>query len=295
MRIIENEILKVAVADHGAELSHVYDKEADFERIWDANPKVWNRHAPILFPFVGKVKDQVYRIGNQQYEMKTQHGFARDMEFACVDATRTSVTHLLTATEDTLKIYPYDFELYVTHKLDPENPRLLHVDWMVKNNSQETMIYSIGAHPGFALPIQDDKEREEYYFEFPGKTELTYFGASLTSGLGLPDDKKQLPLENGFVKYYDDIYPTFIFDGQEIDIVRIAKPDKSPYVTVYCQGFPSLGIWTSPDGGNYICLEPWYGHADDEGFTGTVDEKYGVQKIAPHGIQMITYSMEFHK
>ena len=85
MRIIENDILKVAIADHGAELSSVYDKEADFERVWDANPAVWNRHAPILFPFVGKVKDGVYRIGEKTYEMKTQHGFARDMEFTCLN------------------------------------------------------------------------------------------------------------------------------------------------------------------------------------------------------------------
>lgn len=294
MRIIENEILKVAVADHGAELSSVYDKESAFERIWDANPKIWNRHAPILFPFVGKVKDGLYRIAEKEYEMKTQHGFARDMEFECVEASETAVTHRVAATEDTLKIYPFDFELYITHRLDEENPRILHVDWTVVNHSEEVMHYSIGAHPGFALPIADDKEREEYYFEFPGKTELVYCGAN-DRGLCLPNEKKQLPLENGFVKYYDDIYPTFVFDYQNIDVVRIARPDKTPYVTVNCKGFPLLGIWTSPDGGNYICLEPWFGRADDEGFAGTIDEKIGVQKLEAGAEQVITYSMEFHR
>ena len=295
MRILENDILKVAIADHGAELSSVFDKEENVERLWDANPAVWNRHAPILFPFVGKVKDGIYRIGEKEYEMKTQHGFARDMEFECVSETATSVTHKVVATEETLKIYPFDFELFITHRLDPENPRILHVDWAVKNNSNEQMIYSIGAHPGFALPIDDYMERENYYLEFPGKEKLTYCGASLTSGLGLPDEKKELPLEDGFVKYYDDIYATFIFDYQDIDVVRIARPDKTPYVTVNCAGFPLLGIWTSPDGGNYICLEPWYGRADDEGFTGTIDEKIGVQKLAAGAVDKMTYSMEFHK
>lgn len=295
MRVIENDILKVAVADHGAELCSVYDKEADFERIWDANPAVWNRHAPILFPFVGKVRNGEYRIGDKTYAMKTQHGFARDMEYVCVNVAKDSITHKVCATEDTLKIYPYDFELTITHRLDAENPRLLHVDWEVKNNSEEEMVYSIGAHPGFALPIVDYKERENYYLMFPNKEELTYVGASLTSGLGLPNDKKKLPLEDGFVKYYDDIYATFIFDYQNIDVVGIARPDKTPYVTVNCAGFPLLGIWTSPDGGNYICLEPWYGRADDEGFTGTIDEKPGVLTLAPGGVETITYSMEFHK
>lgn len=295
MRMIENEILKVAVADHGAELSSVYDKAEGVERLWNADPAVWNRHAPILFPFVGKVRNGEYRIGDQTYEMKTQHGFARDMEFACIEATDTSMTHKVCATPDTLKIYPFDFELSITHRFDEENPRMLHVDWEIKNNSAEEMIYSIGAHPGFSLPVEDYKERENYYLEFPGKNKLIYCGASLTSGLGLPDEKKQLPLEDGFVKYYDDIYATFIFDYQNIDVVRIARPDKTPYVTVNCAGFPLLGIWTSPDGGNYICLEPWYGRADDEGFEGTIDEKIGVLKLAPGGVEKITYSMEFHK
>ena len=73
MHVLENEYLKVMVADAGAELSSVFDKETDEERLWDANPAVWNRHAPILFPFVGKVIGGVYRIGEKEYNMKTQH------------------------------------------------------------------------------------------------------------------------------------------------------------------------------------------------------------------------------
>ena len=79
MHVLENEQIKVSVADHGAELSSVYDKENNLERLWDANPQVWNRHAPILFPFVGKVANGVYRIEEKEYTMKTQHGFARDI------------------------------------------------------------------------------------------------------------------------------------------------------------------------------------------------------------------------
>ena len=86
MHVLENEFLKVVVADAGAELSSVVDKESGLERLHDANPEVWNRHAPILFPFVGKVVGGTYRIGDKEYEMKTQHGFARDMEFEFVEA-----------------------------------------------------------------------------------------------------------------------------------------------------------------------------------------------------------------
>ncbi|MCR4750908.1 MAG: aldose 1-epimerase family protein, partial [Eubacterium sp.] len=115
MSILENDRLKVTVSDHGAELCSVVDKATGCERIWCADPAVWNRHAPILFPFVGKVTEGKYRVGGREYRMKTQHGFARDMDFCCVEETASSVTHCLTSTEATKEIYPYDFRLQVKH------------------------------------------------------------------------------------------------------------------------------------------------------------------------------------
>ena len=139
MHVLENEFLKVTVADAGAELSSVIDKESGLERLHDANPEVWNRHAPILFPFVGKVVGGTYRIGEKEYEMKTQHGFARDMEFELVEVDEKQVVHRLLPNENTRKIYPYEYELLVTHQLDDNNPRLLNIKWEVKNKSEEAI------------------------------------------------------------------------------------------------------------------------------------------------------------
>lgn len=146
LHTIENDYLKVTVSDHGAELTSVYDKAQDFERIWCADPAVWNRHAPVLFPFVGKVKDGAYRYNGNTYAMKTQHGFARDAEFTCIEETTGSITHKLVYSDETLEIYPFEFELLITHRFDAENPRLLHVTWAVKNLGSDEMLYSIGGH-----------------------------------------------------------------------------------------------------------------------------------------------------
>ena len=294
MRVLENEQLKVSISDFGAELSSVYDKEKDQERLWDANPTVWNRHAPILFPFVGKVNGGVYRIGEQTYEMKTQHGFARDMEFECVEQTKTSAKHRLLPTEETRRIYPYEYELLVTHTLDADNPRLLHISWEVKNNGREEMLYSIGGHPAFTLPVSSKEEKEAYYLEFPGRDELTYIGVNPENGLAAVSQKKTLKLENGFVKFYDDIYDTLIFDEQRIEKVRIAGPDRTPYVTMDCHEFPYLGIWAKKTG-NFICLEPWAGRTDNDGFTGTLEEKTGEQKLEPGCSATVSHTIEFHK
>ena len=294
MHVLENEFLKVSVADAGAELSSVIDKESGLERLHDANPQVWNRHAPILFPFVGKVVGGTYRIGDKEYDMKTQHGFARDMEFEFVEADAGHVVHRLLPNNDTRKIYPYEFELLVTHELDQENPRMVNVTWEVKNNGSDKMHYFIGGHPAFTTAESDPKAKEEYYLEFVGCDIIEYFGVSNETGFATPKNVTTVVLENGFLKFNEDVYVTLIFDNFKFDKVRICRPDKTPYVTMECSQFTSYGIWAK-ENGNFICLEPWAGRTDDDGFTGTIDEKIGVNTLEAGECGKICHSIEFHK
>ena len=291
MHILENEQLRIEIADKGAELCSVYDKAADSERIWTADPAVWNRHAPILFPFVGKVNAGKYRVGGREYEMKTQHGFARDLPFVCVEETESLIRQRLCSTAETKAIYPFDFVLELSHALDADNPRRLCIGWRVQNTGKETMYYSIGGHPGFLLPAGTKKE--DCYLLFPGHTALRYFQAN-AEGFALPEKEKLLRPENGFVKYQADVPDTWIFSGQGIDEVGIALPDRSPYVTLYCPQFPLLAVWANPKG-SFICLEPWYGRCDDAGFAGTLAEKPGIETLEPGQERAFAYAVLFHK
>ena len=192
LHTIENDYLKVTVSDHGAELTSVYDKAQDFERIWCADPAVWNRHAPVLFPFVGKVKDGAYHYNGNTYAMKTQHGFARDAEFTCIEETTDSITHKLVYSDETLEIYPFEFELLITHRFDAENPRLLHVTWTVKNLGSDEMLYSIGGHPGFQIA--------------PGHARSEYSIALSCSMQPVPD----LPIRARVIHSTTPVTPTFL-------------------------------------------------------------------------------------
>lgn len=285
--IIENESLRVVVSDAGAELCNVWDKRTGQERIWNADPSIWNRHAPILFPFVGKVYRGEYRLDGRVYDMKTQHGFARDMEFECVACTDDAVTHRLRATEQTLAIYPFHFELTVTHRL--VNGNQLSVEWEIANCGAGEMLYSIGGHPGFMPP--KGVKKEDCLFAFPGCGTLRYLYAN-DAGYILPD-VKTLPLSDGLAAWRDDIPATWIFEDHQVRTVGIAYPDGTPYVTMHCEDFPMLAIWANPDG-PFICLEPWVGRADDEGFTGEAAQKKDMQRLAPGGKQHIAYTIEFH-
>ncbi|MBR4710920.1 MAG: aldose 1-epimerase family protein [Clostridia bacterium] len=283
--IMENDFLRVTVSDAGAELTSVIDKTTGAERIWTADPAVWNRHAPILFPFVGKVTEGRYRVADREYAMKTQHGFARDLDFTCLGETPDSVTHRLCATDRTLEIYPWAFRLTVTHRLEG---RQLFVGWQIGNGSGERMYYSIGGHPGFLLP--EGVHKEDCRIMFPGAGTLRFRNAGKT-GYALPALKSLTP-DAGSVPYGADIPDTWIFEDGQVRRVGIALPDGTPFVTLRCEGFPMLAVWANPNG-PFICLEPWFGRTDDEGFTGTIDQKKAIRSLDKGEEESLGYSIEF--
>ena len=143
-RVLENSFLKVTIDDHGAELVSIYDKEKNREVIWREIRNSGGRHAPVLFPNVGKHYGNHYRIGGNEYPSK-QHGFARDTDFNCIDSTPDSVTHQIRSTEETQKVYPFDFILRIRHIL---KGRKLTVSWKVANNSEGDMYFAIGRPSG---------------------------------------------------------------------------------------------------------------------------------------------------
>ncbi len=289
--VLENSALRVEIDDRGAELCRVYDREGGCERLWSADPAVWNRHAPILFPFVGKVVDGKYRTGGREYAMKTQHGFARDREFACLEQTAQSLTQELCADEESKRIYPFDFRLRVAHRLDAEDARLLHIEWAVTNEGDAPMYFAIGGHPGFLVP--EGARKEDCFLAFPGRERLRYISAD-SAGFALPDAVHELTLCAGVSPCGETLPETWIFEDGQLDAVELRRPDKSPWVTLNCAGFPLLAVWAKADG-PFVCLEPWYGRTDDAGFTGELADKVSEQRLNAGETKRYTYSIRFHR
>ena len=290
MHILENEVLSVEIADRGAELSRVRDREKNCERLWNADPSVWNRHAPILFPFVGKVVNGRYRHDGREYEMKTQHGFARDLDFVCEEETPGVVRHILCSTEETRRVYPFDFRLEVRHSLDSDDPRLLHIEWTVGNSGDQIMYYAIGGHPGFMPP--EGVKRENCFLGFPGRKQLRYISVD-PSGFAVPGTRHELRLQDAMTPCGITLPETWIFEDHQVSAVQLLVPDGTPWVTLCCEEFPILAVWANA-AGPFVCLEPWCGRTDDEGFSGELREKVCEQELAPGKTRMISYSIKFH-
>lgn len=275
---LENDQLRVKIADHGAELSEIYDKTNDHQVLWNADPAYWKRHAPVLFPNVGRYYEDHCLINGNSYT-SGQHGFARDMEFTCTDKTDTSVTHLLESTAETQKIWPYAFQLSITHTL---NGRDLTVSWKVVNKDQETMYFTIGAHPAFNVPVLPDTIQSQYHLTFNGEKELTYCLLDPEYGTAIPDKTYTLPLENNSCTIDEHMFDhdALVFDNGQITKAGIALPDGTPYVEISCEGFPNFGIWSAV-GAPFVCLEPWMGRCDNIGYNGELSDKPGINILDP--------------
>ncbi len=291
MEYIENDFLKIAVSDHGAELSSIYDKKREKELLWQADPAFWNRHAPILFPFVGNVVNDEYRYNGKTYHMSS-HGFARDMDFEFAGKTSDSISFKLKATSQTLEKYPFDFELVVTHKLIANS---IIVIWEVKNSSEnEPMFYSIGGHPAFRCPINDNEKRTDYKVKFKDKNELSYVLIIQETREVDHENPTVLPLKDSYLDITEHIFDkdALIFDDNQVREVSLCTPDGKPYITMNCEEFPSFGLWSKPSSeAHYVCLEPWIGRCDNKGFRGELPEKYGVQRLEACSSRTISYKI----
>ena len=159
---LENKSLRLSIHPQGAELQSVKDKKDETEYMWQADPTVWGRHAPILFPIVGRLKDNSYSWKGQSYQMK-QHGFARDRVFDVDNHDGTKVSFTFKADSETCQLYPFDFKLIIQYTLQA---RRLSISYEVYNEGNELMPFTIGAHPGFSCPILEGEKLDDYVVEF---------------------------------------------------------------------------------------------------------------------------------
>lgn len=274
---LANEYLTVVSKDKGAELCSIKSKETKLEYLWQADPKFWNRHAPILFPIVGKLKGDKTLIEGKEYNM-TQHGFARDMIFHVVENSSNTITYRLFNNDETKIKYPYDFVLYIGYML---KDNAVEVSYRVENIDSKDIFFSIGAHPGFNCPLEKGQKFENYYLEFD-KEELI---ESYRLKNGAVTDEKELLFDE---KIKELKLSKELFEGDAIMLenmvsseVAIKNKNSGRGVALNYKGFPYLGIWSKPEGAPFLCIEPWYGIADFESSNGVYEEKKGIMKLEP--------------
>ncbi|HJY12068.1 MAG TPA: aldose 1-epimerase family protein, partial [Flavobacterium sp.] len=260
---ISNSILKASIKNAGAELFSL--KSQDKEFIWEGNPAFWGKHSPVLFPIVGTLKNNTYTVFGQEYQLP-RHGFARDMEFLLINKTENSATFSLSSNPETLKKYPFEFELQLIYTLQV---RTLDIEYKVINKNGTKMPFSIGAHPAIALP----QNFENYSLKFE-KEEVLQF--SLLENDLVSNKTQILETKGNSVALNYKLFENdaLVFKTLESNSLTILENSK-PYLKVDFEDFPSLGIWTKEQA-PFICIEPWFGYSDTPGNAGDLFEKEGI-------------------
>ncbi|WP_343588891.1 aldose 1-epimerase family protein [Flavobacterium sp.] len=261
---ISNSILKASINHAGAELFSLKDKQSN-EYIWEGNPDFWGKHSPVLFPIVGTLKNNTYKINGKEYHLP-RHGFARDMEFSLIEKTENKAIFSLKSSEETLEKYPFEFELQLIYTLKES---ALELEYKVINYGKEKMPFSIGAHPAIALP----NNFEDYAFQFEKEENLKYY---LLENDLISSKTKVLETKNNLVALNYELFKNdaLIFKTLESKSLTIFNNSKA-YIKVDYKDFPSLGIWTK-ENAPFICIEPWLGYSDTEENTGDLYKKEGI-------------------
>lgn len=283
---IKNEYIKAKIKSFGAELNSLQKIDKDLEYIWQGDAKYWARHSPILFPIVGKLNDDSYFYKNQKYKM-SQHGIARDKEFEVVNKKDDFIEFRLCSDEKSLEFYPFDFELYLSYKLEKNS---LIVAYKVKNKSDGKMFFSIGAHPAFNWSLEEDLKKEDYFLEFDVSNSKRYF----LNELGLVYDSMDLEFEEKKLFLNEELFKNdaLVFNDLNIKQVIFKSLKSDKFVKVNFENFPYLGIWSKPSSAPFLCIEPWFGVADDKNSNQNFEDKKGIITLQKDEVFSCFYSIE---
>lgn len=266
---LKNKGLEISADSFGAELHSV--KLDGVEYLWQCGD-AWKRYAPLLFPFVCSPKDKKYSAGGREYTMPSNHGFARDSRFELLGADENSVSFVLASSEETKKVYPYDFELVVSYGIENGKVKVTN---KVTNKGAEPMYFYIGGHPAFNCPLEDGLAFDDYYVMYDAAETITQ---------PTPDGERTI-LDNGTkVMLSRELFDHDVFmkDSPSSKAVTLKSDKSDKFVTVEYPMSGCIAVW-SPAKDNsaaFVCLEPWSSvpvYADDDFFA--IEDK-------PHAVKL---------
>ena len=270
------------VIEKGGEIQSFYDKEKKVEFMWQGDADFWSGKNPTLFPLVGNTYHKDYEWKGERYAMKN-HGLIRYIECECVDHGEDYITMEFRSNEETLKQYPFAFTYRITYKLTGNR---LDIVYHITNDGEEVMPFSFGLHPGFNCPLCEGERFEDYKLVFPVEEKVKRIVINEEKVREEDCEFKELLLN------YDWLVDaaTIVYRDIRSDHVDLVGPQHRIRVSAF--GYPFLAFWTAKKGAPYICIEPWYGHADFEDVQVAFDQREGMMSLQPHKTFVTSYTIE---
>ncbi|MCM1022897.1 MAG: aldose 1-epimerase family protein [Prevotella sp.] len=283
---LTSEKAKAVVDSFGAELHSLADS-AGTEYLWQADPAVWKRHAPVLFPFICNTDSKKYTYEGREYSL-ANHGFARDSEFELVSSDGVSAEFALRSDAETLKLYPFDFELRIGYRLSGNK---LDVSYTVKNTDVKDIYFFIGGHPAFNVPL-DGGDFDGYFVEYEKpETIVQDFKGKRTV---IADNTAKVPLSHEL--FANDV---FMKDAPASSWIAIVSEKSGRKVKLNYDPKGCIAVWSSwfedkslTEKAKFVCLEPWSSvpvYCDKEE---DIAKMSHVIRLAPEKEYVFAYSIE---
>lgn len=274
MPVISNEILEVNILKRGAELTSIVSKSTGLEYMWNADPAFWAKTSPVLFPIVGTLKNDTYYYEGKAYQLG-RHGFAREKEFTVTAQTAASVTFTLVTDESTLKNYPFHFRFDITYEVINNT---LSVTYKVLNTGNTELLFSVGGHPAFKVPLVEGAAYADYYLQFEkkettGRWPISKDGLIETKPVSLLENSHRIPLSKELF-----LQDALVFKNLKSSKVSLKSSATSHGLLFDYTGFPFLGIWAAKNA-DFVCIEPWCGIADSVSTDQQLKNKEGINKL----------------
>lgn len=292
MPFLENDLLRIEIKQKGAELCSINSVKNNIEFIWEANPDIWESHAPNLFPIIGAMKDDSYIYNGKKYNMP-KHGFVRhNKDFEVISNSNSELTFLLKSNDQLRTLYPFEFEFLITYELKG-NELLIH--HTVKNKDDKTMYFSLGGHPAFACPLFEGESYTDYFLEFEKEESSKSYLLNMATGLVTKKTKAVFDTPKR-INLHGDLFneDALIFKDLKSRQAALKHQEKGEILNVKFEGFPFLGIWAKPNA-PYVCIEPWIGIADAENTNQQIEDKEGIVTLEPKKSFEATYSITVNR
>jgi galactose mutarotase-like enzyme len=278
---IKNEFIEIAVNSYGAELTSIKTVKDSLEYLWQVDEKYLLRQNPTFFPIIGAMPDDKYKFEGQIYEMK-KHGFVRFHDFELVSKGIDELVYRFGYTEESLKQYPFKFELLIKYKLEGNT---LRQSFQVNNLDIKTMLFALGAHPGFRCPLYKGEQMKDYYLLFEKPESIKKWVLNQAEEM-LTGETKEFMNGEREKPLYHSMFPNgqpSILENTASKCVELRNRVNGRVIRVGFEGFPNLVIMSPKNDAPLICIEPWHGLPQTKGDPIDLETKKGMQKLASGG------------
>lgn len=279
---ISNGIIEIGIKEKGAEMYSLTKNGKEY--LWEGDAAYWGRTSPVLFPFVGSLKNKKYRYEGQEYTMG-QHGFARDMDFQLKEQSADNIRFALKDTDESRKIYPFCFRLEIAYRLERSS---VIVIWQIRNKDEKILHYSIGAHPAFNCPLDCQEQQRDYrllFLDGEGEPVENIRKNPIGEGGVVTNQYTDIAVPNGLLTATEDVFAedALVIENHQVQAVGLINPEMKEYLRVEFDA-PLVGVWTPPHkNAPFICIEPWYGRCDSFDFTGDLQDRTWGNSLQPGG------------